>query len=205
MVCAPKLSQVERRAGPGGWVWGAQYKWNPVRLSPKVFRILMLDGTMACVTGREDSGPCQGRRHVHEDPLPRQREDVSVDKRIVEHKLIWRSGSQSRSAVSDCLWSQGLQYTRILCPWDSPGKIPGVGCYSRLQGLFLTQGQSGSPGLQVDPLLSESPGEAVADLIFLGSKITADSVWNHKIKRHLFLGIKAMTNLGSILEDRDIT
>ena len=43
---------------------------------------------MACVTGREDSGPRQGRRHVHEGPLPRQREEVSVDKRTVEHKLI---------------------------------------------------------------------------------------------------------------------
>ena len=40
--------------------------------------------------------------------------------------------------------------------------------------------------------------ETVADFIFLGSKITVDSDWSCKIKRHLFLGRKAMINLGSI-------
>ena len=39
---------------------------------------------------------------------------------------------------------------------------------------------------------------AVAGSIFLGSKITVDSDWSCKIKRHLFLGRKAMINLGSI-------
>ena len=38
-----------------------------------------------------------------------------------------------------------------------------------------------------------------------GSKITADGDFNHEIKRHLLLGRKAMTNLGSILKSRDIT
>ena len=47
--------------------------------------------------------------------------------------------------------------------------------------------------------------ETVSDFIFLGSKITADGDCSHKIKRHLLLGRKAMTNLGSILESRDIT
>ena len=47
--------------------------------------------------------------------------------------------------------------------------------------------------------------ETVRDFIFLGSKITADSDWNHEIKRCLLLGRKAMTNLGSILKSRDIT
>ena len=47
--------------------------------------------------------------------------------------------------------------------------------------------------------------ETVADFIFLGSKITADCDCNHEIKRHLLLGIKAMTNLDSILKRRDIT
>ena len=37
--------------------------------------------------------------------------------------------------------------------------------------------------------------ETVTDFIFLGSKITADSDYSHEIKRHLFLGRKAMTNL----------
>ena len=47
--------------------------------------------------------------------------------------------------------------------------------------------------------------EARIDVIFLGSKVTADGDCSHKIKRHLLLGRKAMTNLDSILESRDIT
>ena len=47
--------------------------------------------------------------------------------------------------------------------------------------------------------------ETVADLIFLGSKITADGDCSHEIKIHLLLGRKYMTNLDSILKNRDIT
>ena len=47
--------------------------------------------------------------------------------------------------------------------------------------------------------------ETVADFIFLGSKITADGDCNHEIKRRLILGMKVMTNLDSILKNRDIT
>ena len=47
--------------------------------------------------------------------------------------------------------------------------------------------------------------KTVADFIFLGSKITADGDCRHEIKRHLILGRKVMTNLGSILKRRDIT
>ena len=47
--------------------------------------------------------------------------------------------------------------------------------------------------------------ETVTDLIFLASKITPDGDCSHEIKRHLLLGRKAMTNLDSILESRDIT
>ena len=47
--------------------------------------------------------------------------------------------------------------------------------------------------------------ETVSDFIFWGSKITADGDCSHKIKRHLLLGRKVMTNLESILKSRDIT
>ena len=47
--------------------------------------------------------------------------------------------------------------------------------------------------------------ETVADLIFLGSKITADDDWRLEINRRLLLGRKVMTNLDSILKSRDIT
>ena len=47
--------------------------------------------------------------------------------------------------------------------------------------------------------------ETVTDFIFLGPKITADGDCSHEIKRHLLFGRKAMTNLDSILNNRDIT
>ena len=47
--------------------------------------------------------------------------------------------------------------------------------------------------------------ETVSDFIFWGSKITADGDCSHEIKRHLLLGRKVMTNLDSILKNRDIT
>ena len=47
--------------------------------------------------------------------------------------------------------------------------------------------------------------ETVSDLIFWGSKITADGDCSHEIKRCLLLGRKVMTNVDSILKSRDIT
>ena len=47
--------------------------------------------------------------------------------------------------------------------------------------------------------------ETMADFIFLGSKITADGDCSHEIKRRLLLERKVMTNLDSILKNRDIT
>ena len=59
------------------------------------------------------------------------------------------------------------------------------------------------------PIISwETDGETVetvADFILGGSKITADGNCSHKIKRRLLLGRKVMTNLDSILKNRDIT
>ena len=59
------------------------------------------------------------------------------------------------------------------------------------------------------PIISQKiDGETmgtVRDFILGGSKITADGVCSHEIKRYLLLGRKAMTNLDSILKSRDIT
>ena len=51
----------------------------------------------------------------------------------------------------------------------------------------------------------EKQRKTVADFILGGSKITADGDCSHEIKRHLLLGRKVMTNLGSIFKSRDIT
>ena len=51
----------------------------------------------------------------------------------------------------------------------------------------------------------EGKVEVVTDLLFLGSKITADGDYSHEVRRHMLLGRKAMTNLDSVLKSRDIT
>ena len=48
----------------------------------------------------------------------------------------------SCSVVSNSLWPHGLQPTKLLGPWNSPGKNTGVGCNSLLQGIFPTQGSN---------------------------------------------------------------
>ena len=53
--------------------------------------------------------------------------------------------------------------------------------------------------------LDEETMETARDFIFLGTKITTDGDYRHEIKRSLLLGRKVMTNLDSILKNRDIT
>ena len=48
----------------------------------------------------------------------------------------------SSPVVSDSLWPSGLWATRLLCPWDFPGKNTGIGCHFLLQGIFPTQGSN---------------------------------------------------------------
>ena len=50
--------------------------------------------------------------------------------------------SVSRSVMSDSLQPHGLQHASILCPWDFPSKITGVGCHFLLQGIFPTRDQN---------------------------------------------------------------
>ena len=54
-------------------------------------------------------------------------------------------------------------------------------------------------------LINRETVETVTEFVFLSSKITADGDCSHKIKRHLLLRRKGITNLGSILKSRDIT
>ena len=51
----------------------------------------------------------------------------------------------------------------------------------------------------------ETDGETLSDIMFLGSKITADVDCSHEIKRRLLLRRKVMTNLDSIFKSRDVT
>ena len=67
--------------------------------------------------------------------------------KFIFHKLIQdlRLGWMlSHSVTSDSFWPHELQPTRLLCPWNYPGKNTGVGCHSLLQGIFRTQGLNSS-------------------------------------------------------------
>ena len=60
----------------------------------------------------------------------------------------------------------GLQPTRLLCPWDSPGKSTGVGCHFLLQGnLPNPEFKPGSPTLKADPLPTELRGKPTVQLL----------------------------------------
>ena len=52
---------------------------------------------------------------------------------------------ESHSVVSDSLQSHGLYFSRLLCPWNSPGKSTGGACHCLLQGIFPNQGSNPSP------------------------------------------------------------
>ena len=62
--------------------------------------------------------------------------------------------------MSNSLWSHGLQSSRLLCPWDFPGKNTGVGCHGLLQGNPPNPGNKlRSPAFQADSLPAEPPGK----------------------------------------------
>ena len=101
-------------------------------------------------------------------------------------------GKGSHSIVPDSSRPHGLQPTRLLCPWDFPGKSTGVGCHCLLHwSHYFMANRWGNNGN------SER-------LYVLGSKITADGDCCHEIKRCLFLR-RVKTDLDSILKSRDIT
>jgi len=49
---------------------------------------------------------------------------------------------QVTSVMSDPLRPYGLETSRLLCPWETTGKNPGIGYHAFLQGIFLTQGSA---------------------------------------------------------------
>ena len=78
-----------------------------------------------------------------------------------------REGKVTNSQSCPTLYNHGLQPTRLLCPWDSPGKNTGMCCHFLLQGIFLTQRLN--PGLlhcRQILLLSEPPGKPLSHFQF---------------------------------------
>ena len=83
---------------------------------------------------------------------PRRALPARAEKRTSHSKKSEKS--QSHTVVSNALRPYGLQCARLLCPWDSPGKNTGVGCYFLLQGI-----EPGSLALQADSLPTELLGK----------------------------------------------
>ena len=88
-----------------------------------------------------------------------------------------------------------------------PGDLPNLGIQPPTPRTFALVGGVLTTSITWEPCIDSwyPPILPVTDFIFLGSKITADGDCSHEIKRCLFLGRKAMTNLDSILKSRDIT
>ena len=86
-----------------------------------------------------------------------------------------------------------------------------VGWHQQLNGHEFEQASGDGKGRKPGVLQSMGPNiqtwlnNWTTTIIFLGSEITVDTNYSHKIKRHLLLGRKALTNLDSVLKNRDIT
>ena len=100
------------------------------------------------------------------------------------------------SKEGDLYWNETSKSRLPYWVYGSPRKC-GLYWYTMSTGRYHQQGlitSSPTTSWQIDG----EEMERVTDLIFLGSKITADGNCSHEIKRHLLLGRKAMTNLDSI-------
>ena len=97
--------------------------------------------------------------------------------------------------MSDSLLPCGLWPTRLLHPWESPGKHTGVGCRFLLQGIFLTKGSTPgldprSPALQADTLTSEPPGKPMGTQIITIYRELSINEKSWKTSRKDFLQLK---------------
>ena len=82
----------------------------------------------------------------------------------------------SHSVVSDSLWPHGLGPTRLLCPWDSPGKNTGMDCHFLLQGIFPIQGSNLDLLHCSQILYSQSPqGSPIGYAWFINVEFTDNS------------------------------
>ena len=82
--------------------------------------------------------------------------------------LLWYAMCSLVSVMSDSLSPHGQKPTRLLCPWDSPGKNTGGGCHALLQGIFPTQGSNLhllSPALAGGFFTTSATWEALAKIV----------------------------------------
>ena len=109
-------------------------------------------------------------------------------------KIAGRNINNLRYADDTTLMAEGEELKSLLMKVKEESEKPGL--KFNIQKTKITA-SGHNTSRQIDE-------ETVSDFIFLGSKITVDGDWSHKIKRHLLLGRKDMTNLDSTLKSRDI-
>ena len=125
--------------------------------------------------------------------------NAGLDEEQTRIKIVWRNINNLRYADDTTLMAESEEELKSLL-MKVKEERENFGLKLNIQ---KTKIMASSPIIswQID----EETVEAVTDFTFLGSKISADGDGSHEIKRHLLLGRKAMTNLDSILESRDIT
>ena len=104
-------------------------------------------------------------------------------------KLARRNINNLRYAADTTLIAESEEKLKsLLMKVKEESEKPGLKCNIQRTKIMAS-------GFNTSWLIDREAMETVADLIFLGSKITVDSDYSHEIKRHLHLGRKAMTNL----------
>ena len=126
-------------------------------------------------------------------------QNVRLDEAQAGIKIAGRNINNLRSADDTTLMAENEEELKSLL-MKVKEEIEKIGLKLNIQkAKIMTSGPITS--WQIDGEMMET----MTDFIFLGSKVTADGDCNHEIKRCLFLGRKAMTNLHSILKSRDLT
>ena len=125
--------------------------------------------------------------------------NAGLDKEQVGIKIAGRNTNNLRYADDTTLMSESKEELKSLLmkvkkESEKPGLKPNIQKMKIMASGPITSWQ-----------IDGETVEAVRDIIFLGSKITADGDCSHEIKRCLLLGRRTMTNLDSILKSRDIT
>ena len=114
-------------------------------------------------------------------------------------KIAWRNISNHRYADDTTLIAENEEELKsLLMKVKEENKKAGL-------KLYIQKTKIMAPGPITSWQIDGEKVETVSDFIFLGSTITVDCDCSHKIKRHLFLGRKAITNLDTALKSRDIT
>ena len=145
--------------------WPSHFPQVAWRSTEGDMRERTMGGGNGSLTGEEDD---KGHHQAKRAPWPQRgqspewcRSAAALGKGS-SHNQWWgsqrKAESVSCSVVSNSLQPHGLQPTRLLCPWNSPGKNTGVGSYSLLQGIILTLDRTWSLALQADSLPSETQG-----------------------------------------------